>query len=95
LARAGWNGDPAILATALDTAAVQDWLRAEHRRGAAAIQNLGGRLNDVAEPKGKAILSRLHRALAVYEKKYRRRHRFDEPGSEARRVEPLPEASNS
>src|SRR5436305_3411666 len=93
LARAGWNGDPAILATALDTAAVQDWLRAEHRRGAAAIQNLGSRLNDVAAPKAKAILSRLHRALAVYEKKYRRRHRFDEPGSETRRVEPLPEAS--
>ncbi|HEX3555371.1 MAG TPA: phosphatase PAP2 family protein [Thermoanaerobaculia bacterium] len=93
LARAGWNGDPAILATALDTAAVQDWLRGEHRRAAAAIQSLGNRLNDVAEPRGRAILSRLHLALAVYEKKYRRRHPFDEPGSQTRRAEPLPEAS--
>ncbi|HEX4963516.1 MAG TPA: phosphatase PAP2 family protein [Thermoanaerobaculia bacterium] len=93
LARAGWNGDPAILPTALDTSAVKDWLRAEHWRGAAAIQTLGNRLDAIAEPKGKAILTLLHRSLAKYERKYRRRHRFDEPGTEPepRRVEPLTE----
>lgn|GEM_PF-620894 len=94
LARAGWNGDPAILETALDTPAVQDWLRAEHRRGAAAIQALGSRLPDVAEPKGKAILSALHRALALYERKYRRRNRFDDQGPEPS-PSALPAASNS
>src|SRR5947209_5391830 len=95
LARAGWNGDPAILATALDTPAVQDWLRAEHPRAAAAIQGLGNRLDGIAEPKGRAILSRLHQALALYERKYRRRHPDGEPDPKTQRAEPLPEASNS
>ena len=94
LARAGWNGDPAILETALDTPAVQDWLRGEHRRGAAAIQALGSRLKDVAEPKGRAILSALHHALDLYERKYRRRNRFDDQGPEPTPAA-LPAASNS
>src|SRR5947209_2059682 len=75
--------------------AVQDWLRAEHRRAAAAIQALGNRLDGIAEPKGRAILSRLHQALALYERKYRRRHPDDEPDPKTQRAEPLPEASNS
>ena len=74
LARVGWNGDPRTLKLTLDTSAVRDWLRGEHLRGAAAIQELGARLDALADPKGRAILSTLHRALAVYERKYRRRH---------------------
>jgi hypothetical protein len=74
LARVGWNGDPRTLKLTLDTAPVRDWLRGEHLRGAAAIQALGARLDAVGDPRGRAILTTLHRALAAYERKYRRRH---------------------
>lgn len=42
---------------------VQDWLRAEHRRGAEAIDQLGRK---ACPP----VLTAFHRALAAYEKKY-------------------------
>ena len=64
-----------------------------HRRGAAAIQALGSRLHDVVEPKGRAILTALHRALALYELKYRRRNRFDDEGPQPS-PSALPAASN-
>jgi membrane-associated phospholipid phosphatase len=77
LAQVGWDGAPETLEITLDTPAVRDWLAGEHRCGADAIQVLGQRLDGIADPQGRAILSALHRALAVYEKKYRRRHPFD------------------
>jgi hypothetical protein len=48
----------------------------------------------VTEPKGKAILAALHRALALYERKYRRRNRFDDLGPEPSPAA-VPAASNS
>ena len=77
LAQVGWDGAPETLEIILDTPAVRAWLGGEHRHGAAAIQVLGQRLDGIADPQGRAILSALHRALAVYERKYRRRHPFD------------------
>ena len=59
--------------------AVQAWLAAEHRRGAAAIEALGRKLpgmRDRGDLRGREIVSAFHRALASYEKKYRRRHRI-------------------
>jgi membrane-associated phospholipid phosphatase len=93
LAQVGWDGAPETLEIILDTPAGRAWLRSEHRCGAAAIQALGARLDAIPDPQGRAILSSLHRALAVYERKYRRRHPLDE--SDLGQVEPLPKASNS
>ena len=58
----------------LGTPAIREWLRSEHRRGAACIAALGARLESVEDPKGRAILSAFHRALAAYERKYRRKN---------------------
>jgi hypothetical protein len=83
LAQVGWDGAPETLEIILDTPAVRAWLSGEHRHGADAIRALGARLDGIADPQGRAILSTLHRALAVYERKYRRRHPFDERRWEA------------
>lgn len=58
----------------LGTLAVREWLRREHRRGAACIEALGARLESIEDPKGRAILTAFHKALAAYERKYRRKH---------------------
>ena len=58
----------------LDAPAVCEWLRSEHRRGAAAIEALGVRLGSVSDPRGRQILGAFHRALAAYERKYRRKN---------------------
>jgi membrane-associated phospholipid phosphatase len=81
IAEAGWAGKEANLTPLLDTPAVREWLRGEHRRGAAAIEALGARLDGVADPRGRAILSLFHRALAAFERKYRRKHPAEPPVS--------------
>jgi membrane-associated phospholipid phosphatase len=62
--------------------AVQAWLAEEHRRGAAAIAALGRKLPGVRDRRSREILAAFHRALASYERKYRRRHRDMTPGGE-------------
>jgi hypothetical protein len=65
--------------------AVQAWLSDEHRRGALAIEALGRKLpglRDRGDRRGREILTAFHRALAAYEKKYRRRHRGLTPEGE-------------
>ncbi len=69
-----YNVPREVLQGNLDAPAVQEWLRSEHRRGAAAIEALGARLSSVSDPRGRKILAVFHRALAAYERKYRRRH---------------------
>ena len=61
--------------------AVQAWLAEEHRRGAMAIAALGRRLPEVRDRRSRDVLTALHRALASYEKKYRRRHPNVTPGN--------------
>jgi membrane-associated phospholipid phosphatase len=58
----------------LDSPAVREWLRSEHLRGAAAIEALGARLGSVKDPRGRKILAAFHKALAAYERKYRRKN---------------------
>jgi membrane-associated phospholipid phosphatase len=58
----------------LDAPAVREWLRSEHRRGAAAIEALGVRLGSVSDPRGRQILGAFHGALAAYERQYRRKN---------------------
>ena len=74
LAEAGWTGREPELGPALDAPAVREWLRREHSRGAAAIRALGSRLSSIEDRRGRRILAAFHRALAAYERKYRRRH---------------------
>jgi membrane-associated phospholipid phosphatase len=61
----------------LSAGPVQEWLRAEHRLGAEALtpgpSPASGRGVQSTDP-GFRILAAFHRALAAYEKKYRRRH---------------------
>jgi membrane-associated phospholipid phosphatase/phytoene/squalene synthetase len=54
--------------------AVRDWLREEHRRGATAIEALGAKLRTIPDPRSRAVLSSFHRALAAYERKYRKKN---------------------
>ncbi|HSF41133.1 MAG TPA: hypothetical protein VLT87_15155, partial [Thermoanaerobaculia bacterium] len=54
--------------------AVREWLREEHRRGAAAIAALGAKLPAIPDPRSRAVLSSFHRALAAYERKYRKKN---------------------
>ncbi|HKV09477.1 MAG TPA: phosphatase PAP2 family protein, partial [Thermoanaerobaculia bacterium] len=58
----------------LGAPAVREWLREEHRRGAAAIKALEAKLPAIADPRGRAVLSSFHRALAAYERKYRKKN---------------------
>lgn len=58
----------------LGASAVREWLREEHRRGAAAIEALGAKLPTIEDPRGRAVLSSFHRALAAYERKYRKKN---------------------
>ena len=58
----------------LDTPAVREWLKSEHLRGAAAIEALGVKLESVSDPRGRKILAAFHKALAAYERKYRRKN---------------------
>jgi len=69
-----------IPAEVFNTPAVQAWLADEHRRGAAAIAALGRKLPGVRDRRGREILAAFHRALAAYEKKYRRKCRTVNPG---------------
>ena len=55
----------------LERGAVEEWLREEHERGAAAIAALGRRLPTIDDPRSRSILTAFHRALAIYERKYR------------------------
>lgn len=57
---------PAAVAP-LDSEAVKDWLQEEHRKGAEAIEALGGKTSS-------PVFAAFHRALAAYERKYRRLH---------------------
>lgn len=81
IAEAGWTGREPGLEPLLDTPAVRQWLREEHRRGAAAIEALGRRAATTADPRGRAILSVFHRALAAFERKYRRKNPAEPPVS--------------
>jgi phytoene/squalene synthetase len=74
IAEAGWTGREENLEPILDTPAVVDWLRREHRRGAASILALGERLPSIDDRRGRKILAAFRRVLAAYERKYRRRH---------------------
>ena len=55
---------------------IQAWLREEHRRGVASLAAGPSRRarTDRDDDPGWTVLSSFHRALAAYEKKYRRRH---------------------
>lgn len=55
--------------------AVREWLKEEHRRGAAAIAALGAKIPAIPDPRSRAVLSSFHRALAAYERKYRKKDR--------------------
>lgn len=59
-----------IPAEVLERGTVDDWLRAEHERGAACIEALGKR--EAPDPRSRAILAMFHKALAAYERKYRK-----------------------
>ena len=74
IAEAGWTGREENLEPILDTPAVVDWLRREHRRGAASILALGERLPSIDDRRGRKILAAFRRVLAAYERKYRRHH---------------------
>ena len=63
-----------IPAEALERGTVDDWLRAEHERGAACIAALGKRVDTARDPQSRAILAAFHKALAVFEKRYRKRN---------------------
>jgi membrane-associated phospholipid phosphatase/phytoene/squalene synthetase len=65
LAEAGGN---------LSAPAVRNWLQEEHRRGAAAIAALGAKLPSIPDPRSRSVLSSFHRALAAYERKYRKKN---------------------
>jgi hypothetical protein len=73
LEAAGWREGKAPAEPLLDAPAVREWLRSEHRRGAADIEALGARLGSIADPKGRRILAGFHKALAAFERKYRRK----------------------
>lgn len=73
LEEAGWQPGQTDLSPLLDKPAVREWLRDEHRRGAAAIEALGARLEAVSDPRGRKILAAFYKALAAYERKYRRK----------------------
>lgn len=64
-----------IPAEALERGTADDWLRAEHERGAACIAALGQRVETARDPRSRAILSVFHKALAAYERKYRKKER--------------------
>jgi hypothetical protein len=55
---------------------IKAWLREEHRRGAKSLADGPSRRRTAArdDDPGWVVLSSFHRALAAYEKKYRRRH---------------------
>jgi len=74
IAEAGWTGREENLEPILDTPAAVDWLRREHRRGAASILALGERLPSIDDRRGRKILAAFRRVLAAYERKYRRHH---------------------
>lgn len=73
LERIGDAGSPAPR-DLVATPAVRAWLADEHRRGAMALEALRRKLPGVRDRRGRAVLTAFHRALASYEKKYRRRH---------------------
>lgn len=58
----------------LTAPAVREWLREEHQRGAAALAALGAKIPTIADPRSRAVLSSFHRALAAYERKYRKKN---------------------
>jgi membrane-associated phospholipid phosphatase len=63
--------------TLLAAEPIKAWLREEHRRGVeslAAGPSPSRRTGARSDDPGWAVLSSFHRALAAYEKKYRRRH---------------------
>lgn len=64
-----------IPAEVLERGTVDDWLRAEHERGAACIAALGQRVDAARDPRSRAILATFHKALAAYERKYRKKER--------------------
>ncbi|HKI06644.1 MAG TPA: phosphatase PAP2 family protein [Thermoanaerobaculia bacterium] len=74
LEAAGWTEGQALPESLLDAPAVREWLRSDHQRGAACIAALGARLGAIEDPKGRAILAAFHKALAAYERKYRRKN---------------------
>jgi phytoene/squalene synthetase len=74
LEAAGWTEGKTLAEPLLDAPAVREWLRSEHRRGAACIEALGARLGSIEDRKGRKILAAFHKALAAFERKYRRRH---------------------
>lgn len=53
---------------------LDEWLRSEHRRGAEAIEALGARLGSVSDPRGRQIVGVFYKALAAYERRYRRKN---------------------
>jgi hypothetical protein len=61
-----------IPAEALERGTADDWLRAEHERGAACIAALGERAATERDSRSRAILAMFHKALAAYERKYRK-----------------------
>lgn len=64
-----------IPAEVLERGTVDAWLRAEHERGAACIAALGKRVHAARDPRSRAILAAFHKALASYERKYRKKER--------------------
>jgi hypothetical protein len=66
-----------IPAEVLEQGAVDAWLRAEHERGAAFIEALGARVAAARDPRSRKILAAFHKALAAYERKYRKKERFE------------------
>lgn len=58
----------------LNSPAVRNWLKEEHRRGSAALAALGAKLSTITDPRSRAVLSSFHRALSAYERKYRKQN---------------------
>lgn len=67
-----------IPAEVLERGTAQEWLRAEHERGAARIAALGARVEATRDPRSRAILAAFHKALAAYERKYRQKERLED-----------------
>ena len=61
-----------IPAEMLERGTVDDWLRSEHERGAACIEALGRRVMAERDSRSRAILATFHKALAAYERTYRK-----------------------
>jgi hypothetical protein len=72
----GWEG----MGEGSGVRGLEAWLSDEHRRGAAAIAALGRRLPGIRDRRSREVLAAFHRALASFERKYRRRHPNVTPG---------------